>query len=285
MAKVYDCFTFFNELDLLEIRLQELYDVVDHFVIVEATRTFQKKEKPLHYFENRQRFKKFADKIIHVVVDTFPTFFSKLRVPRTWDYENSQREFILKGLENASSDDMVIVSDVDEIPLRSFVEQHKASAKPCVFEQYLCFYYLNNICRFYGHGNNDLNRDDFGFWRGPVMLRKKLIKTVKATRLLRDRKEPEVHILPKSGWHFSFLGGTDHIVKKIESFSHTEFNNPKYKDRSYIESAVRSGKSIFDPNTRFQLVDLGDSRYEFPQALVENPQKYSHLILNPVEVS
>ncbi len=281
MSKIYDCFTFFNEMDLLEIRLNELYPVVDYFVIVEATRTFQKKPKPLYFQENRKRYEAFKDKIIHVVVDQYPTFFSKFRVPKTWDYENSQREHILKGLVGAAPEDRIIIGDVDEIPLATAVADGKNISKPCVFEQYLCFYYLNNVCAYYGHGNVLLNREGFGFWRGSVMLSKKDIKTVKKARLLRDKVADDVKIMPKSGWHFSFLGGTDHIIKKIESWSHAEFNNEKYKNRDYIESSIRSGKSIFDPDTRFNLYDVKTSGLQFPEYLKNNLGKYQSLVLEP----
>lgn len=282
MSKVYDCFAFFNEMDLLEIRLNELYDTVDHFVLVEATRTFQKTPKPLYYYDNRERFKKFSDKIIHVVVDKYPHFFSKFRVPHAWDYDNSQKEFILQGLKDAAPDDMIIVSDVDEIPLKSFVEKHRNSSKISVFEQYLCFYYLNNICTLRSDGDPSLNRDGYGYWRGPVMLRKKQIKTIKSTRMLRDHATGrDVQVLANSGWHFSFLGGTDQIIKKIEAWTHAEFNNEKYKNREYIEASVREGKSIFDPNTRFKLADVRDTALEFPVAVRTRPEAYSHLILKP----
>lgn len=95
---VYDCFPFFNELDLLELRLRELSPVVDKFVLVEATRTFQKKEKPLVFEENKNRFSSFLDKIEHIVVGKFPGFFYKFRVPNAWDYENFQRDQISIGL-------------------------------------------------------------------------------------------------------------------------------------------------------------------------------------------
>lgn len=69
---IYDCFTFFNELELLELRLHELADVVDKFVLVEATKTHSNKSKPLYYWENRSRFGEFHDKIIHIIVDDLP---------------------------------------------------------------------------------------------------------------------------------------------------------------------------------------------------------------------
>ena len=90
---IFDCFTFNDELELLEIRLNVLKDVVDRFVLVEATKTFTNKSKPLIYEENKDRFKEFADKIIHIVVDDFPDD------DNPWARENWQRNKIMEGLK------------------------------------------------------------------------------------------------------------------------------------------------------------------------------------------
>src|SRR4051812_5983866 len=99
---IYDCFTFFNELDLLEIRLNELDPVVDKFVLVEATKTHQGKEKPLYFTMNKSRYEKFLPKIIHVVVDTYPDYEGQ----SAWLLEHHQRNMIMKGLEGCSPADV-----------------------------------------------------------------------------------------------------------------------------------------------------------------------------------
>jgi beta-1,4-mannosyl-glycoprotein beta-1,4-N-acetylglucosaminyltransferase len=115
--KIYDCFLFFNELDLLEIRLNVLNDYVDYFVLVEATKTFSNKNKKLYYAENTERFSSFNHKIIHIVVDEHPEFKNKKdAVGDVWEYEVYQRNQIIKGLEKADDNDVVMISDVDEIP-------------------------------------------------------------------------------------------------------------------------------------------------------------------------
>lgn len=282
---VYDCFTFFNELDLLEIRLQELSPVVDRFVLVESTRTFQKKTKSLYFQDNKHRFAKHLDKIIHVVVDSHPTFFTHWRIPRTWHFENHQREQILKGLAQAQPDDTILISDIDEFPRPDKILEYKNSAGIKVFEQFLCFYYVNNICTFLNTGLGEelkparLNHDGFGFWRGTVMLPKKLIRTAKEARLYRDLPDQDVTVIREGGWHFSYLGGVEKIVEKFESFSHAEYNTPEFKNIESIRQAVNSGRSLFDRHTRFQCVSINDSRYPFPRPLVQNPDKYGHLIL------
>ena len=142
---VYDCFPFFNELDLLEIRLNELDAVVDKFVLVEATRTFQKEPKPLYYEENKERFKKFEHKIIHVVVDEYPGFFAKFRIPTAWDYDNHQKNQVKKALKDCKPDDDIIISDLDEIPSAAKVTEHLNIDNPKVFEQRLSNFYVNCV--------------------------------------------------------------------------------------------------------------------------------------------
>lgn len=109
---IYDCFTFFNELELLEVRLHELSGVVDKFVLVEATQTFTGRPKPLYYAENRERFSRFHEQIIHVIVDDSP------KSDNPWTIEHFQRNCIARGLTQCRPDDWIMVSDADEIPGR-----------------------------------------------------------------------------------------------------------------------------------------------------------------------
>jgi beta-1,4-mannosyl-glycoprotein beta-1,4-N-acetylglucosaminyltransferase len=95
--KIYDCFTFYNELDLLELRLQELYDHVDHFVLVEANRTFQNNSKPFYFGENQHRFARYMDKIIHIQVNDMPESTD------AWGREAHQRICDLRRLRRSNS--------------------------------------------------------------------------------------------------------------------------------------------------------------------------------------
>jgi len=92
MPRIFDCFTFLNEFDLLEIRLHELAQVVDRFVIAESPVTFTGRPKPLHFLDNRARFAAFADKIIHIVVDDQPVTDS------AWEREWHQRNALERGI-------------------------------------------------------------------------------------------------------------------------------------------------------------------------------------------
>ncbi len=115
--KIYDCFLFFNELEMLDIRLNELYDKVDHFVLVESTETFQGNPKPLYFEKNKQLYAPYLDKIIHVVLD------EHFETDNPWQREYHQRDQILRGLKGCHRRDIAIISDADEIVRKSKIDE------------------------------------------------------------------------------------------------------------------------------------------------------------------
>ena len=172
--KIYDAFLFFNELDLLDIRLNLLNDVVDKFVIIESTVTFSGKNKNLFYNENKDKFSKFKDKIIHIIVDDTPEDFHNLsfiedpsskkdefknkilkylnestgwgRHEKQWGREIYQRESILNGLLDCDDDDIIIISDVDEIPNpNEILSVKKEPNNVFEFKQNMFYYNINTL--------------------------------------------------------------------------------------------------------------------------------------------
>jgi len=147
--KIVDCFTFFNELDLLKFRLEELYDKVDHFVLIESTKTFTGQVKPLYYSLNKDEFEKWNDKITHVVVTDMPISLPQYKIDElvalpeirniNWVREHHQRRSVAKGLSrlNLNFDDVIILSDLDEIPDLNIAEKNIKflDMGPIVFEQ------------------------------------------------------------------------------------------------------------------------------------------------------
>ena len=116
--KIYDCFTFFNELELLDLRLKELYNHVDYFVLVEATLTHTGKPKELIFEKNKDKYSDYLDKIIYVKVNDLPDYNDFEGI---WEPENFQRNCIVRGLTNAEDSDVIMVSDIDEIPRPSAI--------------------------------------------------------------------------------------------------------------------------------------------------------------------
>lgn len=203
--RIFDCCTFFNEAEILEVRLAELYDVVERFVVVEATHTHSGEPKALSFGDHRERFRPYMDKIRYVVVDELVGTFS-------WQREAYQRDAILRGLDGCRDDDMVIVSDVDEILRREVVERLRGGgpAFDTVFttELDLFFYRLNY--RF--------ARD----WRAAGAAPFRFIRQTGPNAVRYLAKQNIGHLIRDAGWHFSWMGDVTRFAAKLNAYAHQE---------------------------------------------------------------
>lgn len=233
--KLFDCFLFFNELDMLEIRLRETGEVVDHFVLVESTRTFQGKPKPLSYHENRDRYEQWVDKIVHVVVDDDDLPFDAGSA-EWWRRETYQRNQVARGLKGAGHDDLVMVSDVDEIARAELLAKIKT-------EFVTGTGYLLSQRMYYGNFNR---RDLATAWDGPRVLERRRFRSGQLTRRLKSRPSKiwrrlglgglgvrwrnwhqtgnflRMIEVADAGWHFSSIGTYENWRAKVDAFSHPE---------------------------------------------------------------
>ena len=213
MSKVYDCFQFFNELDLLEIRLNELDSEVDHFVIVEAELSHQLKPKPLYFLENKERYSKFLDKIIHVVVPA-KDFYNQDKEHYTFHNDALQRNRILEGLTKAKDDDLIIISDLDEIVFGSMLNKVKThfiyDQQPLIFEQYLYYWYLNTRANGY-------------FWRNAGICTKKTLDNLGTQSFKDNVKSKQFKLIKNGGWHFSYVGTANVAKTKLDNYAHMEY--------------------------------------------------------------
>ena len=289
ITMIYECIIFWNELDLLEIRLNQLNDVVDKFVIVEAAHTFSSNPKSFYFEENKDRYSKFLDKIIHVKVEELPYFAPTKRrmgtVHNRHEVEHWHRNNIIKGLVDCSDDDIIIMGDTDEILKTESVIQAKEylESNPnsiVSFKQRQFNYFLNGI------GIKDGN---FASWSGQTATTYGNFKKIgtddpmddkrcscKVMYAFRDRPGQTFDIR-NSGWHFSYLGGIDRIVKKIESFAHFELDTAEVKDKERIESVIREGGDLYGRHGYSTMVYIKIDE-SFPSYIVENQEKFKHLI-------
>ncbi len=235
-GKIYDCFMFFNEFEILEIRLHELYDVVDKFVILEASESFTGFEKP-HYFElEKERYREFSDKIIHIKFD------KKIDTEDAWVRERFDRNHLILGLLDCEADDIVIISDADEIlsadtvkQLPSLLEKHNFVG----FSQRMYSYFLNRINPTFWPG---ICATTYGY-----MLSYNLYPEDIRNMALQEhcRKSYNTPIY-SSGWHFTSMGGYDRFLEKKRSCSHwNDYPTPSYVEwREWVEEyeLVRIGK-------------------------------------------
>jgi len=195
---IVDCFTFYNELDILKKRLTYLSPVVDKFVLVESTVTHKGEDKILYYDRYKNLFDEWNHKIIHVIVDHNPPAFNP------WTRENFQRNSIMRGLNNFKDDDYVMISDVDEIPNRNFINLPQGvDAK--VFHMIAFEYSFKYI-------------QDHEPWFGTVLTKRKVLDTFKPQDLRNMRFKLLKHA--NCGWHLSSFGDEEFVKNKLANYAH-----------------------------------------------------------------
>jgi len=245
---IYDCFTFRDELDMLELRLKILDPVVDKFVICEADKTFTNQSKPYNFLDQKDRFKRWIDKIIYLPVelDSEGLDFSKKDTEynpysAAWMLEMQQRSGLILGLDNATDEDTIMLGDVDEIPYPQDVK-HVNTPTVCVNKFF--YYYINNL----SVGPRDRN------WLGTALLPYTHLKNFANLEKVRGNRNYFQPI--QSGWHLSFMGGKELIKRKIQTISHTEYNNEKYYNDKNIDECLLLGKDVFQrEGMNFQIVN------------------------------
>jgi hypothetical protein len=267
--KIYDCFTFYNELELLDLRLAELYDHVDKFVIVESTKTFQGNDKSLFLKLNWNRYIKYHDKIVHVVVDDSPCSAN------AWDNEAFQRDAIMRGLVTAEPEDICIIGDVDEILRPKIVDDLRTSTAGMMGFRVPYFNFKFNYMLI-----ND--PESYSVWT--TACRFKVLHSPNSFRSSRfdlnglpmNYKDEYIQMYEHAGWHFTYLGDKEFIRNKIRSFSHAELNYDDFLDKIDVDDMMARGVG-FNPTDprRFIAVTLDDY---FPQTLINDTEKYATMI-------
>lgn len=272
--KVYDVLPFFNELDVLEIRLKELWDVVDYFVITESNLSHSGNLKNYILLDNWDRFKPYQDKIRHIKVEDMP------ETTDSWVRERHQRRSGKRGLENLDKEDIVIVSDCDEIARADIIELIKNDENN--YDRYILslaqLQFRINYMKIYPYSKNpncmvtrgrvftdpQQEREYTFHWQGPP-------------------PQDTVHI-DHGGWHFTYFGDDQHAVTKIKNFAHTETNIPKFTENLNIQFMVENKCGLHGPASHeiehFEYVKVDDY---FPKAITDNLEKYQHLIIPGAE--
>jgi beta-1,4-mannosyl-glycoprotein beta-1,4-N-acetylglucosaminyltransferase len=221
---VWDCFIFYNELDILERRMHYLDTVVDHFVIVESSVTHKGTPKPSFYQDNKARYARWADKIRHIVVDDNPEGDDA-----SWARENHHRQGILRALtDSAEPSDWVMISDVDEIPNRGAVclGRDNQIVNPTAFHMMAFQYSLDWM-------------QTFEPWFGTVMCRWDQMPRGGPQELRDNRWKYPHHRF--AGWHFSSFGNLDHVYNKLNEYAHHGDDACVNTTRESLEIEMRDG--------------------------------------------
>ncbi|MEW5424487.1 hypothetical protein [Amorphus sp. 3PC139-8] len=282
--RIYDCFLFFRELDLLEIRLIELAPIVDVFVIVEARRDFAGNEKPLVFKANRNRFAAFANKIRHIEVMDEPP-----EAERRWVRQAHQRSAMLKGLVDADPDDLVLVSDVDEIPAADRLAEVATDPRRRTIH-----FFNQPLHRFYV----DVRDSGGTAWIGSRAVRARHMIDPTRLRKLKPVNYPQAPSVyeaaywvyrsftefgtyltrvrhENAGWHFSSLGSADYLAAKDAAIVFDETSGRSRMTAADWENERRRLVMNFGKAER---VPAGAS---LPRAMTDFPDRFGHLFAPP----
>ena len=266
--KIFDCFTFNDENHILDIRLNELDKYVDFFIIVEFGQNHQGKKKGQKI--NKHLLDKFKKKIKYFYIDEFSSNLN------SWERESFQRNQIEKGLIESSNEDIIMISDLDEIPNLEKINFSKIDEYVYAFSQIHTMYKLNLI--------RDYN------WIGTKLCKKKILISPQWLRSLKVKKKYSILRLDKyfsktyyskfkivedGGWHFGWLRKSDEIIKKINSYAHTEHNITKNNNRNYIEECMERGVSFLNNNEKLL---LSEKKNFLPKYILNNIDHYKEWI-------
>ena len=294
--KIFDCFMYFDEDLILDLRLNTLNKFIDYFVIVESIYNHKGEKRKLKF--NINKFKKFNKKIIYLIHNQIPSEIKQIKKndsehEKNTKYifnaifrENSQRNYILKGLRKAKDNDIILISDVDEIPNLKKVNFKTLKDKLIFFKQEMFYYKFNLKLPNYN-------------WIGTKSCKKKYLKNPQWLRNIKDRKYPcyrldtffsdkkftNVEIIKNGGWHFTNIKTAEQIRYKLKSYlHHREFEvNPVTKKQ--IEKLIKSRIAIYDLklDKRSQKIGQGSKLQKYnlkklPTYIIDNKKKYKKWI-------
>ena len=294
--KIYDCFMYFDEHVILDLRLNILNPFIDYFVIVESTFNHKGEKRKLKFDINK--YKKFENKIIYLIFDKEPSGIEKVfdtdnegevsrkLILNAASRENGQRNFISKGLERANEKDLILISDVDEIPNLEKINWNILKDQIVLFKQDMFYYKLN------------LRLPDM-IWSGSKACRKKYLKSPQWLRNVKDKKYSffrldtlfsekkyiNIKFINNGGWHFSNIKTAAEIEYKLKSYlHHREFDlNPI--SESEIEDIIKNKQAIYDLKVDKKINKIGSGNKlvehplnKLPSYILENIDKYKDWI-------
>ena len=294
--KIYDCFMYFDEDVILDLRLNILNPFIDYFVIVESTFNHKGEKRKLKFDINK--YKKFENKIIYLIFDKEPSGIEKVfdtdnegevsrkLILNAASRENGQRNFISKGLERANEKDLILISDVDESPNLEKINWNTFKDQIVLFKQDMFYYKLN------------LRLPDL-IWSGSKACRKKYLKSPQWLRNVKDKKYSffrldtlfsekkyiNIKFINNGGWHFSNIKTAAEIEYKLKSYlHHREFDlNPI--SESEIEDIIKNKQAIYDLKVDKKINKIGSGNKlvehplnKLPSYILENIDKYKDWI-------
>ena len=272
--RIFDCIPFYQSNLLFELRLKTLDHLVDEFIVCEATKTHAGQKKKLCF--DLKKFQQISKKIKYIIVDDMPERKSIKR--EKYPLYNYQINALHKGLTNANDNDLILVSDEDEIPNpNSIIKFNYEKYKYGILMQKIFYYKLNIQNESEASGN---------MWPGSRICLKKNLKKFSWFRALKTKnktssfwkfwKEKSIDIIQDGGWHFTYLMDFQKISDKIRSSEHSEFNKSNFTDINNIQFRVENLIDPFDRNYKLKKIMIDDT---YPKYIFNNQEYYTNWIL------
>ena len=255
--KIYDCFMFYDEDVILDLRLNILNEYIDYFVIVESKFFHNGKERKLRF--DIEKYTKFRDKIIYIIQDNQPSGIQEIlksddegtisakEINNALLRENSQRNLISQGLKMAAENDLILISDVDEIPNLEKVKLNETKNEILMFVQDIFYYKLNRyLPNFQWFGTKGCLKKNL---KSPQWLRNiknKKYSFLRIDTLFSDKKYINKRYINYGGWHFSNLKNAEDLELKLKSYLHHRDYEVEELGKTKIEKLMKTNETIYD---------------------------------------
>ena len=272
--KIFDCFMYFDEDLILDLRLNTLNEYVDKFVIIESNITHTGIKKSLKF--DIKKFKNFEHKIDYYPIENL-IIDKNLKLKNSWSkhhlVDQSIRNSIANYIDDASDNDWILISDIDEIPNPKKIKDFDENRKFAFFEQQMFCYKFNlkSINESPWYGSRICVKK---YLKSPQWLRNIKIKTNRNffSRLLNNHQ-----ILKDGGWHFTSIKSPSEIITKLKSFAHSEIVKQNMLNEEYIKNKIDNHKDIFEREIIYKKIEIDEN---FPKYLLENKEKFNKFLIN-----
>lgn len=280
---IYDCIPFFNELDILNLRLHVLDSIVDKFIIEESTVTFSGEPKELCFEKNKEMFQEFLPKIEYIVVDNSPVDTT------THLRDKFQKNALEKGLADADENDMIILSDVDEIPNPEVLKELKEHFDPdkvyhLAQRMFYCFINMEEVSGNLLSITGEFPGVERKMWLGTKVFAKRSIPKDGIIQLREASvTAPNAVRVANGGWHFGYMGSrheadvSKRIGDKVVAAAHQEYNTEDILAEAKYRLML--GEDMFGRNAKFQRVEVDET---YPEYLLLHRSDYEYLIMPPI---
>ena len=255
--KIYDCFMFYDEDVILDLRLNILNEYIDYFVIVESKFFHNGKKRKLRF--DIENYSKFRDKIIYIIQDNQPSGIQEIlksddegaisakEINNALLRENSQRDLISQGLKMANDNDLILISDVDEIPNLEKIKLKETKNEILMFVQDIFYYKLNRyLPNFQWFGTKGCLKKNLISPQWLRNIKNKKYSFLRVDTFFSDKKYINKKFINHGGWHFSNLKNVDDLELKLKSYLHHRDYEVEELGKTKIKELMKTNETIYD---------------------------------------